>query len=490
MKLTRAEREQLVDTLRMAKADGSFNAALVRDIAQSAGVSERYLYSLTRDGLPATSRAAWRLTDRAIEWYYEKRAKLPAVHSALVAAGEDVPGLRQLQRAFAMQLDSDERAFVRSGAAARRASSGTVRWEARCRNAIWQTDHVKLGVAVVLPGRPTRPKRLWMTYFIDCYSRMVMGWMISARESSDAVLEALRDAILIDPEAGNPQGGTPVVLMYDNGKTFIADVVQQAAALLGFRTQPVAPYSPHSNGKVERCHQTICALALSEMPAWKHGPRDLRGRLFCDTPVTEKVLIAEIAAAVRHYNFERPHAAIGGLTPWQCFSADETALRSQDRARLRFALRHRKLQTVQPSGVWKHGRYYWASALDTRVGGPVIVAWLRKDQRAVDVYTTDGKFLCEATPQETFTRERIVADTSRRHERWVVHNRRLRKAISKSEERYAPTNRPDGLDVVTVTTHAADRDPDRPEPDNELLDVLGLADGLNEPWQPGRTPPS
>jgi len=91
--------------------------------------------------------------------------------------------------------------------------------------------------------------------------------MVSARESSDAVLEALRDAILIDPEAGAPHGGKPLVLMYDNGKTFIADVVQQASALLGFRTQSVAPYSPHRNGKVERCHQTICALALSEMPA-------------------------------------------------------------------------------------------------------------------------------------------------------------------------------------------------------------------------------
>ncbi|MDQ3677465.1 MAG: DDE-type integrase/transposase/recombinase [Actinomycetota bacterium] len=383
MKLTRAEREQLAQTLRCAQAEESFDAALVRDIAAGAGVSERYVYSLTHDGVPARTRAPWQLTDHAIELYYEKRAKLPAVHAALVEAGEDVPALRQLQCAFATQLDSDERAFVRWGAAQRRAASGTVRWEARCRNAIWQTDHVQLGVPVVLPGRPTRPKCLAMTYFIDCYSRMVMGWMISARESSDAVLEALRDAILIDPEAGSPHGGKPLVLMYDNGKTFIADVVQQAAALLGFRTQSVARYSPHQNGKVERCHQTICALALSEMPAWKHGPRDVRGRLFCDTPVTEEVLIAEVDAAVRHYNFERPHGAIGGLTPWQRFCADETALRVEDPARLRFALRHRKLQTVQPSGVWKHGRYYWAPALDTRGGDPAIVAWLRKDERSL-----------------------------------------------------------------------------------------------------------
>ena len=490
MKLTREERGQLTQTLRTAKANGSFDSALVRDVAASAGVSERYLYSPARDGVPVCSRAPWQLTERAIELYYEKRAKIPAVHHALVAAGEDVPALRQLQRAFATQLDSDERAFVRAGAAARRASSGTVRWEARCRNAIWQTDHVKLGVPVMLPGRSTRPKHLWMTYFIDCYSRMVMGWMVSARESSDAVLEALRDSILIDAEAGAPHGGTPLVLMYDNGKTFIAEVVQQSAALLGFHTQPVAPYSPHRNGKVERCHQTICALALSEMPAWKHGPRDLRGRLFCDTPITEKTLIGEIDAAVRHYNFQRPHTAIRGQTPWQCFSGDETALRVEDPARLRFALRHRKLQRVQPSGVWKHGRYYWAPALDTRVGRPVIVAWLRKDERAVDVYTTEHEFICEATPQAALTREQVVAAKSRERARWVVQNQRLRKAISKAEERYAPTNRPDGLDVITISADPASRDPDRPQPDNDLLDVLGLADGLYEPWRPDRSPSS
>jgi putative transposase len=149
---------------------------------------------------------------------------------------------------------------------------------------------------------------------------MVMGWMVSVRESSDAVLEALRDAILIDADAGSPQGGLPTVLMYDNGKTFVAEVIQQAAALLGFRTRPVSPYSPHKNGKVERCHQTISALALAEMPAWKNGPRDQRGRLYSDQAVDEQTLIRQIAAAVRHYNFQRPHSAIGGQTPWECFS--------------------------------------------------------------------------------------------------------------------------------------------------------------------------
>ncbi len=206
-----------------------------------------------------------------------------------------------------------------------------------------------------------------------------------------------------------------------------------------------------------------------------------------NTPVTEQVLIAEIDAAVRHYNFERPHGAIGGLTPWQCFVADETALRVEDRARLRFALKHRKLQIVQSSGVWKHNRYYTANALDAREGRPVIVAWLRRDERSVDVYNTDGEFICEAVPHEALTREQVVEAKARQRRRWAVQNKRLRDAISRSEERYSPTNTPDGLDVVTITADAADCDPNRPDPDRELLDALGLSGGLYEPWQPDTT---
>ncbi|MDQ3675326.1 MAG: hypothetical protein M3401_00760 [Actinomycetota bacterium] len=77
-----------------------------------------------------------------------------------------------------------------------------------------------------------------------------------------------------------------------------------------------------------------------------------------------------------------------------------------------------------------------------------------------------------------------MAAKSQQRARWVVQNQRLRNAISKSEERYAPTNRPDGLEVVTVSADDAYRDPDRREPDSELLDELGISDDLYEPWQP------
>lgn len=117
----------------------------------------------------------------------------------------------------------------------------------------------------------------------------------------------------------------------------------------------------------------------------------------------------------------------------------------------------------------------------------MIVAWLRKDERSVDVYSTDGEFICEAVPHDALTREQVTEAKARQRWRWAVQNKRLRDAISRSEERYSPTNTPDGLDVVTITANTPDRDPDRADPDSELLDALGLSGGLYEPWQPDTT---
>ncbi|MCA1701495.1 MAG: hypothetical protein LC790_22395, partial [Actinobacteria bacterium] len=174
MKLSRDERRQIVDNVRSRRAAGSGGHDVVCSIAADAGVSSDYIYRLAREGVADRTRRSWRLTDRAIELYYSKRACIPDIHRALAEDGECPVGLRQLQRAFREQLGSDERAFVRWGAARRHSASGTVRWEAPARNAVWQTDHVQLGVPVLLPGH-SKPKKLWMTYFLDCYSRMVMG---------------------------------------------------------------------------------------------------------------------------------------------------------------------------------------------------------------------------------------------------------------------------------------------------------------------------
>ncbi len=457
---------------------------MICEVAADAGVTPDYVYRLARVGVVDRTRRPWQLSDAAIDLYYSERACIPDIHRKLVESAECMLGLRQLQRAFREQLGSDERAFVRWGAARRQSQSGTVRWEARARNSVWQTDHVQLGVPVLLPGH-RKEKKLWMTYFIDCFSRMVMGWMVSVRQSSDAVLEALRDSILCDPDDDRPYGGRPEVVMYDNGLTFLAEVVQEAASYLDFRTQPVAPYSPHQNGKVERCHQIISRLALSEIAAWDHGPRNKAGRLYDYTPISEGELITRVGEAVRIYNFERPHSAISGQTPWEAFSQDSALLKLEPPERLRFALRHRKIQRVSNSGVYKHHRWYRDEEIDDRVGDEVIVAWLRKDERAVDVYRLNGEFICSAVPHESLEREDVVAIKRRERERRALQDKRLRKTISQSLEAYAPANTPDGLKVTTLPgANSAKRAGVADGEEEALLNDLGLTAQIGLPWSP------
>ena len=489
MKLTPEQRRHVIDNVRARREAGSSSHRLICEIAADAGVTSDYVYRLARVGVVDRSRQPWKLTDGAIELYYAERGCIPEIHRKLLARGDCVVGLRQLQRAFREQLGSDERAFVRWGAARRNSQSGTVRWEAPARNAVWQTDHTQLGVPVLLPGHK-KFKKLWMTYFIDCFSRMIMGWMVSVRQSSDAVLEALRDAILYDPSQDRSCGGTPGVVMYDNGLTFLAEVVQDAAAFLDFRTHAVAPYSPNQNGKVERCHQTISRLALSEVAAWDNGPRNKAGRLYDYTPISESELIARVAKAVHVYNFERPHSAIAGRTPWEAFDGDTAPLRLESPERLRFALRHRKIQKVATSGVYKHRRYYRHDELETRIGENVIVAWLRKDERHVNVYRLNGAFLCTADPHEDQADEDVVAVKRRQRERETIQDKRLRKSISQMLEAYAPANTPEGLKVATLPAGLSPRRSGASDKNEEaLLNGLGLTARVGTAWSPekGRT---
>ena len=104
MKLSREQRQQIVDNVRARRADGTCTQRFIEQTAAGAGVSPDYVYRLARAGVSEPTRRPWQLTDQAIELYYRHRAVIPEVHAALAAAGDCPLGLRQLQRAFREQL--------------------------------------------------------------------------------------------------------------------------------------------------------------------------------------------------------------------------------------------------------------------------------------------------------------------------------------------------------------------------------------------------
>jgi putative transposase len=74
---------------------------------------------------------------------------------------------------------------------------------------------------LAIPTRGMRARKPWVTVFLDCYSRLIMGWAMSPQPSSATVLGALRQGLVVDPDRG-PFGGVPAVVVPDNGLEFAA----------------------------------------------------------------------------------------------------------------------------------------------------------------------------------------------------------------------------------------------------------------------------
>lgn len=87
-------------------------------------------------------------------------------------------------------------------------------------------------------------------------------------------------------------------VLTDNGSAYISERFQQCAARAGVRLSRTRPYRPQTNGKAERFIQTLIrrwAYATPYASSWRRT-QALRPWL-------------------RHYNLERPHAALGYQPP-------------------------------------------------------------------------------------------------------------------------------------------------------------------------------
>ena len=97
----------------------------------------------------------------------------------------------------------------------------------------------------------------------------------------------------------NRHGVTVQRVMTDNGSAYRSQLFRQALAKAGARHVRTRPYTPRTNGKAERFIQT----SLSEWAYAKpYGSSAERTQAI--GPWTDA------------YNLTRPHAGIGGLTPW------------------------------------------------------------------------------------------------------------------------------------------------------------------------------
>jgi hypothetical protein len=145
---------------------------------------------------------------------------------------------------------------------------------------------------------------VYLVAFLDDHSRFVVGYGLHTSQSTPLVLEVFRSAI-----AGF---GTPEEVLTDNGTQYVTwrgkGAFTRECEKRGVKQIVASPHRPQTLGKVERFWGTLWRECVEAAVFADLGDARTRIGLFID-----------------HYNFQRPHQGIDGLTPADRFfgAADE-----------------------------------------------------------------------------------------------------------------------------------------------------------------------
>jgi len=149
--------------------------------------------------------------------------------------------------------------------------------------------------------------RVYLTVYLDDFSRYVVGWALEAHQRSELVTTPLLEAI--------GRYGKPKEVLTDQGRQYFAwrgkSEFQKLLARLGIDHVVSRTHHPQTLGKCERLWSTVgCELWERARPEDLSEARERLGHFFA------------------HYNFFRPHQGIDGLVPADRFFKAESALRS------------------------------------------------------------------------------------------------------------------------------------------------------------------
>jgi transposase InsO family protein len=153
-------------------------------------------------------------------------------------------------------------------------------------NQLWQSD--------IFTFLLRRHHRLYVTAFMDDYSRYLVSLVVAHHQRASLVLEALARGIA--------EYGAPREVLTDQGRQYVswrghtdfeAELHRQ-----GIRHIKSRPHHPQTLGKIERFWKTLWEEFLSRT-------------VFADFEDCQR----RIALFVQAYNFRRPHQGIGGAVP-------------------------------------------------------------------------------------------------------------------------------------------------------------------------------
>jgi transposase InsO family protein len=161
------------------------------------------------------------------------------------------------------------------------------RFERAKPNQLWQTD-----LFTFILKRQNR--RVYLVGFLDDHSRFMVGYGLHATQSAALVLEVLRAAVA--------SYQSPEEILTDNGAQYVTwrgkSAFTRELEQRGIRQIVAKPRRPQTLGKVERFWGTL----------WREC---VETSVFLDLADAQR----RIGLFIDHYNFQRPHSALGGLVP-------------------------------------------------------------------------------------------------------------------------------------------------------------------------------
>jgi transposase InsO family protein len=184
------------------------------------------------------------------------------------------------------------------------------RYERRRPGELVHIDVKKLGRILAAGHRVTGSKRLQRSQRVDGVMRGLAGWEfvhvcvddhsrlayveVLAGEDSATTIGFLRRALAWFAD----RGVVVERVMTDNGPGYISHAHAAACQELGLRHLKTRPYRPRTNGKAERFIQTL-------LREWAYG------RIYG----TSAERTSQLPRWLDHYNFKRPHGALGHQPP-------------------------------------------------------------------------------------------------------------------------------------------------------------------------------
>jgi len=259
----------------------------------------------------------------------------------------------------------------------KRPRSSFIRFEAELPNECWQSDMTHWALT---GGRGAE-----VVNFIDDHSRLCLASIALAVTTAVDVGQIFQQA--------RASYGTPAAVLTDNGCIFTAEhrggkvVLETELERLGVRHKHSRPYHPQTCGKVERFHQTLKKY-LRKQPA--------AGSL--------EALQRQLDRFARYYNEQRPHRALGRLTPREVYDAKVKA-RPSAKVETHFRIRHDKVDRHGKLSLRYDSRLLHIGVGARHKGLPVVMLIADRDVRVVSA--ADGELLRHLTldPSRNYQRQ-------------------------------------------------------------------------------------